>query len=235
MRFIDRLFGWKEYYDRKFDEFLKTIKEGFKLRDDRLSRLEFQIQRPTIQPVVQEVKIDKKQLLRLMDDEEIKRQISEHIDPSKFKTELKQELILDEGLREHILQIVKNIVKEEVTVTNDTNDTPVTVTNRYPQLPQAAKPLVTNDSNRNYSMKKALEYLPQSRVYLVNFLMQADRPMSYKQIAQKTGLAYNTIKVYLKDIRDAGCPIEEEYKRNLLLIAIPNQIKNWTDPLLVYH
>lgn len=70
-----------------------------------------------------------------------------------------------------------------------------------------------------------LERLPKSRRALVNILLQAESPISYKQIASKMGLTYNTVKVYIRDIRESGFPIEEYLAQNKKLLNIPNSVK----------
>jgi len=70
-----------------------------------------------------------------------------------------------------------------------------------------------------------LESLPKSRRVLVDILMHAENPISYRQIATTMGLTYNTVKVYIRDIREAGFPIEEYITQNKKLLNIPNSVK----------
>ncbi|MFH1126610.1 MAG: HTH domain-containing protein [archaeon] len=75
------------------------------------------------------------------------------------------------------------------------------------------------------SLAEILEQLPNSRRALVNILLHAESPISYKQIATKMGLTYNTVKVYVRDIRESGFPIEEYIAQNKKLLNIPNSVK----------
>lgn len=70
-----------------------------------------------------------------------------------------------------------------------------------------------------------LESLPKSRRVLVDILMHAENPITYRQIATAMGLTYNTVKVYVRDIREAGFPIEEYLTQNTKLLNIPNSVK----------
>lgn len=74
-------------------------------------------------------------------------------------------------------------------------------------------------------LSHVLEKLPKSRRVLVNILLQAESPISYKQIATKMGLTYNTVKVYVRDVRESGFPIEEYMAQNKKLLNIPNSVK----------
>lgn len=75
------------------------------------------------------------------------------------------------------------------------------------------------------SLSEILEQLPNSRRALVNILLHAESPIAYKQIATKMGLTYNTVKVYVRDIRESGFPIEEYIAQNKKLLNIPNSVK----------
>ncbi len=70
-----------------------------------------------------------------------------------------------------------------------------------------------------------LESMPKSRRVLVDILMHAENPITYRQIATTMGLTYNTVKVYIRDIREAGFPIEEYITQNRKLLNIPNSVK----------
>ena len=70
-----------------------------------------------------------------------------------------------------------------------------------------------------------LESLPKSRRVLVDILMHAENPITYRQIATTMGLTYNTVKVYVRDVREAGFPIEEYLTQNTKLLNIPNSVK----------
>lgn len=74
-------------------------------------------------------------------------------------------------------------------------------------------------------LSHVLEKLPKSRRVLVNILLSAESPISYKQIATKMGLTYNTVKVYVRDVRESGFPIEEYMAQNKKLLNIPNSVK----------
>jgi len=67
MGFWIDILGIRNYFDRKFEEFLKVIEEGFALRDDRILRLE---QR---EPIV------KYQVVERVETEELKKELFEEI------------------------------------------------------------------------------------------------------------------------------------------------------------
>ncbi len=56
----------------------------------------------------------------------------------------------------------------------------------------------------------------------MNILLEAESPISYKQIATKMGLTYNTVKAY---VRESGFPVEEYMAQNKKLLNIPNSVK----------
>ena len=108
-----------------------------------------------------------------------------------------------EALRNEVLNVVPTIMDK------DANEVLENVVQTEPKMP----------------LKHILEKLPKSRRVLVNILMEAESPITYKQIATKMGLTYNTIKVYVRDVRESGFPIEEYMAQNKKLLNIPNSVK----------
>ena len=108
-----------------------------------------------------------------------------------------------EALRNEVLNVVPTIIDK------DANEILENVVQTEPKMP----------------LEHILEKLPKSRRVLVNILLQAESPISYKQIATKMGLTYNTVKVYVRDVRESGFPIEEYMAQNKKLLNIPNSVK----------
>ncbi|RLG12931.1 MAG: hypothetical protein DRN71_05580 [Candidatus Nanohalarchaeota archaeon] len=108
-----------------------------------------------------------------------------------------------EALRNEVLNVVPTIIDK------DANEVLENVVQTEPKMP----------------LEYILERLPKSRRVLVNILMEAESPISYKQIATKMGLTYNTVKVYVRDVRESGFPIEEYMAQNKKLLNIPNSVK----------
>lgn len=108
-----------------------------------------------------------------------------------------------EALRYEILNL------SAVTAPQDIAETPSVVVQPEPKAPLA----------------HILESLPKSRRVLVDILMHAENPITYRQIATTMGLTYNTVKVYVRDIREAGFPIEEYVTQNRKLLNIPSSVK----------
>lgn len=86
-------------------------------------------------------------------------------------------------------------------------------------------PLPISQPEPKAPLSHILESLPKSRRVLVDILMHAENPITYRQIATTMGLTYNTVKVYVRDIREAGFPIEEYLTQNTKLLNIPNSVK----------
>ena len=108
-----------------------------------------------------------------------------------------------EALRNEVLNVVPTIIDK------DANEVLENVVQTEPKV----------------GLEHILERMPKSRRVLVNILMEAESPISYKQIATKMGLTYNTIKVYVRDVRESGFPIEEYMAQNKKLLNIPNSVK----------
>ena len=108
-----------------------------------------------------------------------------------------------EALRNEVLNVVPTIIDK------DANEVLENVVHTEPKIP----------------LEHILEKLPKSRRVLVNILLEAESPISYKQIATKMGLTYNTVKVYVRDVRESGFPIEEYMAQNKKLLNIPNSVK----------
>ena len=108
-----------------------------------------------------------------------------------------------EALRNEVLNVVPTIIDK------DANEVLENVVHTEPNIP----------------LEHILEKLPKSRRVLVNILLEAESPISYKQIATKMGLTYNTVKVYVRDVRESGFPIEEYMVQNKKLLNIPNSVK----------
>ncbi len=108
-----------------------------------------------------------------------------------------------EVLRNEVLNVVPTIIDK------DANEVLENVVHTEPKIP----------------LEHILEKLPKSRRVLVNILLEAESPISYKQIATKMRLTYNTVKVYVRDVRESGFPIEEYMAQNKKLLNIPNSVK----------
>jgi DNA-binding CsgD family transcriptional regulator len=89
MGFWLNVLGVRDYFDEKFEEFLKVVEEGFALRDGRIARLEHR------QPVVNY-------------------QVVQRVDTEQLKKELKQELL--EELKPTVVEPPKTAPVIEVPV-----------------------------------------------------------------------------------------------------------------------
>lgn len=97
----DRLFGWRKYYDQRFEEFLKIIREGFSVRDKRVEQLEKR--RPTPIYVTQKVSLSQEEFNIMLKEALKNKDISQELILEAPSTEISEPEIAEEPpVLEHV-------------------------------------------------------------------------------------------------------------------------------------
>lgn len=150
-----------------------------------------------------------------IDEDYIKRIIDNYITiPQIDKDELKRELIEElEKIKQDFIKNYRLIVKNSqvMPVNNVNNDYNVNNATRY------------NENN-------VPDTLTRSEKKVLNILYGSTVPISYADIADKTGHSPNTIKVYINALKKKGFPLEEHNAPNgtkLYIISNKEKVKKF--------
>ncbi len=191
MGLFKSLFGWREYFDKKYDEFLKVIQEGFVLRDQKIMELEGRP--PIVRQIVQTVDL-----------------------PQEKFNEMLQEALKNEGIKDKILLSEKKEptrIEEPETVFEE--EPPPPITEEGPKILQPRTIAISTQQQSFIDTLPAvreIEYrkdLPKKLKPVIALLFNSGIPMTAEEIIEHfPNISLPTVRTYLHELQKTVIPVE---------------------------